>query len=87
MTQYNKDYLVEFKLKDFTDHSRWEEMPVIGFLYCDLETDANEAAEILSGVFNKQCRWNWIWSGQGHYISHPETWSNYLSIKKVNPDT
>jgi len=85
MTEKEK-YVVEFKLKSFIDRTKWEDTPVIGTLICMNDDEANEAATILSGVFKQECRWNWLWSNQGHYIYHPTTFALYFPSININPE-
>lgn len=80
----NERYTVEFKLKSFSDKTRWEDVAPVGVLTCYTDDEADEAARVLSGVFCKECRWNWFWSNQGHYIQHSATLALHLAMKDVN---
>ena len=71
-----------FKLKPLHNDMRWEDTEPIGMLDVANEEDANVIAYALSSMFRAECRWNWSWSNQGHYVIHKETIDAYFRERR-----
>lgn len=79
MTKKNRIDFVSFKLKALNDNIMWENIEPIGELACEDARTAGIIAHALSGLFSKECRWNWTWSTQGQYEVHQNTLQRFLN--------
>lgn len=73
---------VVFKLKPLYNNMRWEDTEPIGHLDVTNEEQAEVIAHALSGLWKAECRWNWSWSNQGHYVIHKDTLDLYFRDRR-----
>ena len=50
----------------------WEELPVLFTGKVDNIDEANLFAYRMSAIYGQEVRWNYPWSGQGHYVNAKE---------------
>ena len=58
--------LAEFKVR--IPNTKWENTPVVARLACDGTEGANERARRIAAAVEREVRWNWEGTVQGHYI-------------------
>jgi len=58
--------IAEFKIS--VDGATWEDIPVMAKLVMMGSEEANRTASKLADIVQREVRWNWAGSPQGHYV-------------------
>ena len=76
--------VVQFKIKPLASwQTLWEDTAYLGVLHVDTSEEANRIAEAFSAMFDVECRWNWLGSTQGHYVTSDYTLDAYFKDRNL----